>query len=55
MESTGNPAFTLEFANIADIDENDIVAAVQRQGLLDGQGLDRPLRRLDQRSMAGDN
>ena len=30
MEGPGYPAFTVEFANIADVDEDDLVAAVQR-------------------------
>ena len=41
MECAGHVAVALEFARIADVDEHDVVAAVQRDRLLGRQRLDR--------------
>src|SRR5712671_4118047 len=49
-EGARHLALALAFARIADIDEGYVVAAVQPGGLLDAQGLDLALRRVEQRA-----
>ena len=45
VEGTGHPAFAMELANVAQVDEDDVVAAVERERVLRGQGFDRRVRR----------
>ena len=49
MEGAGHAALAGELADVAQVDEHDVVAAVQRERLVRGQGLDRALGGRDQR------
>jgi hypothetical protein len=52
MERTRHPAVALQFANVADIHQNDIAAAVQLDRLFDGKRLYLAFGRIDQRLAA---
>src|SRR5262249_42854947 len=55
MEGAGNAAFTIELANVAQVDEYHVGAAVHRHGGIGRQRLDLALGRRDQRlDMGGD-
>ena len=49
MERAGHLAVALQFADVADIDQHDVVAAVQLDRVLDRERFDLALGRLDQR------
>jgi hypothetical protein len=48
VESTRHPAFAMELANVAQVDEDDVVTAVERERVLRGQGFDDAFGGLDQ-------
>ena len=48
VEGTRNPAFAMQLANVAEVDEDDVVAAVERERVLRGQGFDVAFGGLDQ-------
>ena len=50
VEGAGHAAFAIELANVAQVDEHDVVATVQRERVLRGQGLDLPFGGFDQRA-----
>src|SRR5262249_60056851 len=55
MEGAGHATLAVELANIAQVDEHDVVAAMQCERLLDRESLDCALGRRDQRvDMGGD-
>jgi hypothetical protein len=47
-KAPGHPAFAIELANVAQVDEDDVVATVERERVLRGQGLDHPFGGFDQ-------
>ena len=53
MEGAGHLALALQFADVADIDQHDVVAAGELDRLLDRQGLDLAFGGLDQGFVAG--
>ena len=53
VEGPGNAALALQLADVAQVDEHDVVAAVQLQRLLDRQRLDLALRRRHERVDSG--
>src|SRR5262249_52857516 len=48
MKGSGNTPLARELTDIAQVDENDVAASVQRQRRFDRQGLDFPLGGFDQ-------
>src|SRR6476620_7402491 len=48
MEGARHPALAMELADVAQIDEDDVVAAMERERIMRGQGLDDALGRFDQ-------
>jgi hypothetical protein len=48
VEGPWNPALAMELANVAQVDEDDVVAAVERERVLRGQGFDDAFGGLDQ-------
>src|SRR6266516_1042000 len=51
VEGAGDAAVAVELADVAQIDEHDVAAAVQLPRLLDAERLDLPLRGIDQRAV----
>jgi hypothetical protein len=45
---TRHPAFAMELANVAQVDEDHVVAAMKRERVLRGQGFDDAFGGLDQ-------
>src|SRR3954447_8582774 len=48
VEGAGHAAFAIELANVAQVDEDDVVVPVERERVLRGQGLDDPFGGFDQ-------
>jgi hypothetical protein len=55
MEGARHPAVALQFANVADVNQDDIVAACELDGLLDRHSLDLALGGLAQGLVSGRN
>src|ERR1043166_1641460 len=50
VEGAGHAALAVEFADIAQVDEHDVVAAVELERVLDGQVFDLALGGIDERA-----